>query len=62
MTRTHTTTIIALTLLGVVIGYLVELASAASGAAVFVPPISLPITLIAIAAIVVILAVPIRRA
>lgn len=62
MTRTHATTVIALGLLGVVVGYLLELAAAASGAAVFVPPLSLPITLVAIAGFVVILAVPIRRA
>lgn len=62
MKRTHATTLIGLGLAGVVIGFLLEMGVVAGGLPVLVPPVSLPITLIAIAAIVVILAVPIRRA
>ncbi|MET0784275.1 MAG: DUF3180 family protein [Leifsonia flava] len=62
MTRTHPTTLIALALVGLVVGYLVELGTAATGRAVFVPPLSLPIALVAIAAVVIGFAVPIRRA
>ncbi|MET0724715.1 MAG: DUF3180 domain-containing protein [Leifsonia sp.] len=61
MTRTHPTTLLAVGLVGLVIGYLAELATAATGRAVFVPPLSLPIALVAIAVIVIALAVPIRR-
>jgi len=49
-------------LVGVVIGFLLEMWVVAGGLPVLVPPVSLPITLIAIAAVVLILAVPIRRA
>lgn len=62
MRRTHATTLIGLGLAGVVIGFLLETGVVAAGLPVLVPPVSLPITLIAIAAIVIILAVPIRRA
>ncbi|MEJ3403915.1 DUF3180 domain-containing protein [Rathayibacter sp. YIM 133350] len=62
MTRTHPTTLVALGLLGVVAGYLVELGSAAAGKPIFVPPLTLAVTLIVIAAVVIALAVPIRRA
>ncbi|MFC6356763.1 DUF3180 domain-containing protein [Luethyella okanaganae] len=62
MRRTHATSLIVFGLVGVVIGYLVDTAAAASGLPVLVPPLSLPFTLVAIGAIVVLLAVPIRRA
>lgn len=62
MRRTRATTLIGLGLVGVVIGFLLEMWVVAGGLPVLVPPVSLPITLIAIAAVVLILAVPIRRA
>ncbi|PJJ65599.1 DUF3180 domain-containing protein [Compostimonas suwonensis] len=62
MRRTHATPVIGLGAIGLVVGFLAELAAAAAGQAIFIPPVSLPVTLIAIAAIVVGFAVPIRRA
>ncbi|WP_295127082.1 DUF3180 domain-containing protein [uncultured Leifsonia sp.] len=62
MRRTRPTSLIGLGVLGVVIGFLAELASSGMGVAVFVPPLTLPITLVAVAIIVVAFAVPIRRA
>ncbi|WP_431278299.1 DUF3180 domain-containing protein [Leifsonia poae] len=62
MRRTRATSLIALGVIGAVIGFLVELAAAGAGLAVFIPPLTLPITLVAIAIIVVAFAVPIRRA
>jgi Protein of unknown function (DUF3180) len=60
--RTHPTTLIALGVLGVAVGFLIEAAATGRGAATFVPPYSLPLTLFVIAAFVVALAVPIRQA
>jgi hypothetical protein len=60
--RTHVTSLVGLGVAGIVIGFLLEIGVVAGGLPLLVPPVSLPITLIAIAAIVVILAVPIRRA
>jgi hypothetical protein len=62
MRRTRATSLIALAVGGAVVGFLIELAAAGAGLAVFIPPLTLPITLIAIAVIVVAFAVPIRRA
>ena len=62
MKRTRPTPLIGLAVAGLVIGFLVELGSAGAGLAVFIPPLSLPITLVAIAAIVIGFAIPIRRA
>ncbi|MFF1572563.1 DUF3180 domain-containing protein [Leifsonia sp. NPDC058292] len=62
MRRTRITTILALAVGGAVVGFLLQLAFAGAGLAVFIPPVTLPITLIAIAVIVVAFAVPIRRA
>ncbi len=62
MKRTHATPLVGLAAAGAVVGFLIEFAAAASGTAVFVPPVSLPITLVVIAALVVAFAVPIRRA
>jgi dolichol kinase len=61
MTRTHSTTLIAVGLVGLVVGFLMELGYAATGHAVFVPPLSLPLALVVIAIIVLAFAVPIRR-
>ncbi len=62
MRRTGPGSLITLGVIGVAIGYLLEVALVAAGASMLVPPISLSITLVAIAVIVVLLAVPIRRA
>ena len=62
MRRTRPTTLIGLGVLGVVVGFLVELGASGMGLAVFVPPLTLPITLVAVAIIIVAFAIPIRRA
>ena len=62
MKRTRPTSLIGLGVAGVVVGFLLELAASGMGLAVFVPPLTLPITLVAVAIIVVAFAVPIRRA
>jgi hypothetical protein len=61
MKRTTATPVLALILVGLVIGFLLEIAAAASGVPIFVPPVSLPITLVAIGVIVVLLAWPIHQ-
>jgi hypothetical protein len=60
--RTGPFALIALGVIGVVIGYLLEIALVAAGTAMLVPPVSLSVTLVAIAVIVVLFAIPIRRA
>ena len=62
MKRTHASTLVAFALGGLVVGYLADLATVSSGSKAIVPPISLPVTLIGVAVIVVALAWPIRRA
>ena len=62
MKRTRASTIVAFTLGGLVVGYLLDLAIVTAGSKALVPPISLAITLVGVAAIVVALAWPIRRA
>ena len=62
MKRTRAATIVAFTLGGLVVGYLVDLAVVTAGSKALVPPISLAITLVGVAVIVVALAWPIRRA
>jgi uncharacterized membrane protein YczE len=62
MKRTSPTPVIALFVIGLAVGFLAEISAAASGVPVFVAPLSLPITLVVIAAGVVILAWPIRKA
>ncbi|WP_434318581.1 DUF3180 domain-containing protein [Leifsonia sp. P73] len=62
MNRTRPTSLIGLGVLGLVVGFLGELAASGTGVAVFIPPLTLPITLVAVAIIVVAFAVPIRRA
>ncbi len=61
MKRTTPTPLVALGLLGMVLGFLIEITAATSGAPIIVPPITLPITLALIAVVVVILAWPIRQ-
>ncbi|MFE4467716.1 DUF3180 domain-containing protein [Leifsonia sp. NPDC056824] len=62
MNRTRPTSLIGLGVLGLVVGFLGEFAAAGAGLAVFIPPLTLPITLVAVAIIVVAFAIPIRRA
>ena len=62
MKRTRASTIISFTLGGLVIGYLLDLAFVTAGTKALVPPISLAITLVGVAVVVVALAWPIRRA
>lgn len=62
MNRTRPTSLIGLGVVGLVVGFLGELAASAMGVPVFIPPITLPITLVAVAVIIVAFAVPIRRA
>ncbi len=62
MKRTRASTIIAFTLGGLVVGYLIDLAIVTAGSKAIVPPISLAVTLVGVAVIVVALAWPIRRA
>lgn len=61
MKRSHPTPLIALALLGLVLGFLLEVAAAAAGTPNIVPPVSLPITLVAVGVIVVLLAWPVRQ-
>ena len=62
MKRTHASTVIAFALGGVVVGYLIDLAVVTAGGNAIVPPLSLPVTLVGVAALVVGFAWPIRRA
>jgi len=62
MTRTHATPLIGLGLAGGVFGFLLEVALAATSMPLLVPPVSMPLTLVAIACIVVGFAIPIYRA
>ncbi len=61
MKRTSLGIIVALVVVATVVGYLIELAIVTSGGSAFAPPVSLPITLTAIAIVIVALAVPVRR-
>jgi hypothetical protein len=60
--RTHPSSLVACAVGGVVLGYLADLLVVSTGGAALVPPLSLPITLVGVAAIVLVLAWPIRRA
>jgi hypothetical protein len=62
MKRTHPTPVVALVLLGLVLGFLIEISAAATGSAMVLPPVTLPIALVAIGVAVVVLAWPIRQA
>lgn len=61
MKRSNATPLIALGLAGLVAGFLLELAAAASGSPILVPPLTLPLTLLAVGVVVVVLAWPIRQ-
>jgi len=60
--RTRWTTLAALGLVGLVVGWLLELMLTASGSATIIPPVTLAVALVVISAILVALALPIRRA
>lgn len=62
MRRTAAVTLALLALGGAVVAFLAELAIAASGRPIIIPPISLPLTLVALGVVVVLLALPVRRA
>ena len=61
MKRTTFGLVVILVVVAAVAGYLIELALVTNGGHAFAPPISLPITLTAIAIVIVALAVPVRR-
>lgn len=61
MKRTTFGIVVILVVAAAVAGYLIELALVTSGSHAFAPPVSLPITLTAIAIVIVALAVPVRR-
>lgn len=62
MKRTRATPLIGLAALGFVTGFLVEYGSEALGRPLIIPPITLPLTLLMMAGIVLALAIPVRRA
>lgn len=62
MRRTTAVPLIVLAVVGAIVGWAMDNTLTASGQPIYVPPISLPISLLAIAVIVVLLAVPVRRA
>jgi hypothetical protein len=62
MKRTRTGTIALLVLIGLVVGFLIEVTAVATGSPIVIPPLSLPIALVAIGIAVLVLAWPIRQA
>lgn len=62
MKRTRISTLLGLVLAGVVVGFLVDVAIAAMGHPVLIPPLTVPLTLAVVAALVLGLAIPIHRA
>ena len=62
MKRTRPIVLVLWAVIGGAIGWLLQTACAAVGAGVVVPPLSLAITLAVIGAVVLVLAVPVRRA
>lgn len=62
MKRTAPAALALLALGGAVVAFLAELAIAASGLPIIIPPISLGLTLVALGVVVVLLAWPVRRA
>lgn len=62
MTRTRPLHLVVLAAIGAAAGVLLQLALGAAGAAKLVPPVSLSVTLVLIAVVVVALAFPVRRA
>ena len=62
MRHTRPLSVVVCAIAGLAVGFVLEVALAAAGQPVLIPPYTLTITLVAAAAIVVALAVPIRRA
>ncbi|MCS5732346.1 DUF3180 domain-containing protein [Herbiconiux daphne] len=62
MRHTHPLTVVIFTVVGLAAGFVLEVGLAAAGQPVLIPPYTLTITLVAAAVIVVVLAIPIRRA
>lgn len=62
MTRTRISTLLGLGLAGAVAGFLLDLAIASAGRPVLIPPLTVPLTLAAVAALVLGFAIPIHRA
>ncbi|PPI20597.1 DUF3180 domain-containing protein [Rathayibacter sp. AY1B5] len=62
MRRTRPSTLLGLGLAGAVAGFLLDLAIAAAGRPVLIPPLTVPLTLIVVAALVLGFAIPIHRA
>ncbi len=62
MKRSTASPLIGLFLVGLVLGFLLEVAAAAFGLAAFVPPYTLPISLVCVSIVVVAFSIPIRRA
>lgn len=61
MKRSQTTGLLAILLAGLVLGFLVEIAFAAAGEAIIVPPLTLPVTLILLGALILSLAHQVRQ-
>ncbi|WP_104198980.1 DUF3180 domain-containing protein [Cryobacterium sp. Y29] len=61
MKRSQATGLLAVLLIGLVVGFLVEIAFAASGAPIVVPPVTLPLTLILLGVVIVSLAWQVRQ-
>ncbi|MBF4463147.1 MULTISPECIES: DUF3180 domain-containing protein [unclassified Rathayibacter] len=62
MKRTRLSTLLGLGLAGAAAGFLLDLAIAAAGRPVLVPPLTVPVTLVVVAALVLGFAIPIHRA
>ena len=62
MKRTRISSLLGLGLAGAVAGFLIDLAIASAGRPVLVPPLTVPLTLVVVAALVIGLAIPIHRA
>lgn len=61
MKRTTATPLIVLAVVGIVVGYLLELGLVANGKQMLVPQLTLPVTLVIVGGIVLGFAIPIRR-
>lgn len=62
MRHTRPLTLVSFAVVGLALGFVLEVALASAGQPVLIPPYTLTITLVAAAAIVVVLAIPIARA
>ncbi|KZX20293.1 DUF3180 domain-containing protein [Rathayibacter tanaceti] len=62
MRRTRISTLLGLGLAGAVVGFLLDLAIAAAGRPVIIPPLTVPVTLVVVGAVVLGFAIPIHRA